>query len=131
MSKRIVSYCLTALLLNLFCLTSVAVGSPAKSKEDEQVDKLRAEIMRLGTGPDARIKVKLRDKTKVSGYVGEAGEDSFVVVDSKTGQPTRIPYPQVGQVKANNFSTGQKIVIGIATGVAVFLSVELIRIGRN
>jgi hypothetical protein len=34
-------------------------------------------IHKLGTGLDARIEVKLRDKTKLKGYVSEAGEDKL------------------------------------------------------
>jgi hypothetical protein len=72
-----------------------------------------AGVSKLGTGPAARIQVKLRDKTKLKGYVSEAGEDSFVVVDEKTGATSRVPYPQVQQVKGNNHSRAVEIAIGV------------------
>ena len=49
-------------------------------------EKVKAGIGKLGTGTDARIEVKLRDKTKLKGYVSESVEDSFVIVDEKTGK---------------------------------------------
>ena len=70
-------------------------------------------ISKLGTGAEARIEVKLRDKTKLKGYVGEAGEDSFVVVDEKTGAASTVTYSQVKQVKGNNLSQGAEIAIGV------------------
>src|SRR5258707_2881204 len=125
MSKKIIVYALAALLVNLVCVSSGAMANPSKSKEQVQVEKLKADIIRLGTGPDARIKIRLRDKTKITGYVSEAGESSFVVVDAKTGQPTSIPYPQVGQAKGNNLSSGAKLAIVLAVLVGVLILVGL------
>ena len=70
-------------------------------------------ISKLGTGPEARVEVKLRDKTKLKGYVSEAGENSFVVVDEKTGATSTVTYPQVKQVKGNNLSTAAEIALGV------------------
>ena len=33
-----------------------------------------------GTGPQARVELKLRDKPKLKGYISEAGAESFTVV---------------------------------------------------
>jgi hypothetical protein len=125
MSKKIIVYALAALLVNLVCVSSGAMASPSISKEQDQVEKLKAGIIKLGTGPDAQIKIRLRDKTKISGYVSEAGERSFVVVDAKTGQPTSIPYPQVGQAKGNNLSSKAKIAITLIVLTGVFILVGL------
>src|ERR1044072_9013336 len=59
----------------------------AESKEEKATrlaEKVKAGISKLGTGAEARIEVKLRDKTKLKGDVSEAGEDSFVIVDNKS-----------------------------------------------
>ena len=50
----------------------------------------------------------------IKDYISEVGEDSFVVVDAKTGTATTVAYSQVKQVKGNNLSTGAKIAIGVA-----------------
>ena len=58
-------------------------------------------------GKGALVRVKLRDGTKLAGYVSEANENSFVIVDSKTGAATNVPYPQVKQVKGIIFQPGR------------------------
>ena len=109
----------------VFVLIILLAAAPpvwAKSKaekEAQQAEKIKTAILQLGTGPDARVHLKLRDKTKVAGYIEAAGADSFVVVDATTGTTTTVPYPNVTQVKGNNLSTGAKvaIVLGIVAGV--------------
>ena len=81
----------------------------------------------MGSGADARIEVKLRDKTKIKGYISEAGEDNFVVIDAKTGAALTVAYPQVKQVKGHNLSTGVKIAIAaaIVVGLIIILAVAV------
>jgi hypothetical protein len=122
MWKSVVACALSILLANLVYVPS-AVAKPGRSKEERQLEKLKAGIIRLGTGPDARIKVKLRDKTKLAGYIGEAGDESFVVIDAETGKSTVVPYPEVAQAKGNNLTSKQKLAITLIVvgAVAVLL----------
>jgi hypothetical protein len=118
MLKRICSVVLTALLLQ-----SVAVPAFAKSdpeKDARRAEKVRTQIAKMGTGKDARVRLELRDKTKLEGYISEASAESFVVTDS-AGKTTTIAYPQVKKARGNNLSTGAKIAIGIGIGAAIFL----------
>jgi hypothetical protein len=112
-----------ALLLGAVGLRPVYADSKAE-KEARFAEKVKEGIGKLGTGAAARVEVKLRDQRKLKGYIGEAGEDSFSVVDDKTGAATRVAYPQVQKVKGNNLSTGAKIAIGL--GVAVTILVILL-----
>jgi hypothetical protein len=100
-------------------------ASPLTKREARFAEQVKAGIAKLGTGTDARVELRLRDKTKVKGYIKEAGEDGFTVVDEKTGGESVIAYPQVGQVKGNNLSTTVKIVITV--GLMVFLLALLAR----
>ena len=77
---------------------------------------------RLGTGKDALVRVELRDKTRLEGYISEAGADAFAVTGAD-GKTTTVAYPQVRRAQGNNLSTGAKIAIGIGIGVAVTLVV--------
>jgi hypothetical protein len=121
MWKSVIACALSFALVHLLYLPT-AVAKPRGSREEQQLEKLKVGIRRLGTGPDARIEIKLKDKTKISGYISEAGEDSFVVVDSKTGSSNTVAYPQVAQAKGNNLSSNQKLVITlIAVGVIAVL----------
>ncbi len=123
MLKKICSVVLAALLLQ-----SAAVPAFAKSdaeKEARRAEKVRTQLAKLGTGKDALISLELRDKTKLKGYISEAGAESFVVTDS-AGRATTVAYPQVNKAQGNNLSTGAKIAIGIGIGAGVTLLIILI-----
>ncbi len=84
MFKKVLSLVLVGFLLNVAGVSPAYAGSK-EEKEARFAEKVKEGISRLGTGAEARVEVKLRDKTKLKGYVGEVGEDSFVIVDEKTG----------------------------------------------
>lgn len=126
MFKRSLSVALMfALLFGLVGVPVVAAKSKAE-KEAAQIAKLKTQFAQFGTGPDARLTVKLRDKTKLAGYVSEATADSFVLTDLKTGASREIAYGDVAQAKGQNLSTGAIIAISIAAGVGITLLVLLI-----
>jgi hypothetical protein len=112
MFKKILSLALVGLLVNVMGVNLAYAGSK-EAKETRFAEKVKAGIGKLGTGAEARVEVKLRDKTKLKGYVGEAGADSFVVVNEKTGATATVTYAQVKQVKGNNYSRGVEIAIGV------------------
>jgi len=128
MLKKLVSIVLIALLVNLTtAATALANDANGRMEKDARLAaKIRSGIQKLGAGAKARVKLKLKDETKLEGYVSEAGEESFVVVNSKTGVATTVAYPQVGQIKGNNLSTGAKIAIGAGIAVAVIAVVVLV-----
>jgi uncharacterized membrane protein len=112
MFKTVLSLMLVGFVL---CVAGVRVTHAASKEEKEArlAQKVKEGIRKLGTGEEARVEVKLRDKTKLKGYVSEAGEDSFVVVDEKTHAASTVAYPQVQQVKGNNLSRAAEIAIGV------------------
>lgn len=130
MLRKVLSVTLTLLLMQLSVVQPVAASTKAE-KEAQFVGKVKDGIARLGTGIDARIKVNLRNNTKLKGYIGESNADYFVVVDEKSGAATTISYPQVKQVKGNNLSEGAKlaITVGVALGLAVLLAIAVGRGG--
>lgn len=120
MFRQLLSLVLVALLVGSAAMKPVYAGS----KEDKQArfaGKVKASVLKLGTGEASRVKVTLRDKTKLEGYVSAAGEETFAVTDLKTGLATTVAYPQVRSVKGNNLSTGAKIAIGAGVAAAVVL----------
>ena len=112
MFKKVLSVALVGFLLSIAGLRPAYAGSK-EEKATRFAEKVKEGISTLGTGTEARIEVKLRDKTKLKGYVSEAGEDSFVIVDEKTGATSTVTYAQVKQVKGNNLSTAAEIAIGV------------------
>src|SRR4051812_13121961 len=68
-------------------------------KDLQLAGEARAKVQKLGLGRDARVEVKLRDNTKLKGYISEAGQDSFTVTDSKTGAAQPVAYSDVSRLK--------------------------------
>lgn len=120
MFRKLLSALLVGLLIQLACIQPASAAPIKEDKDARFAEKVKAGIAKLGTGPQSLVEVKLRDKRKLSGYIGEAADDYFVVVDAG-GSSTHIPYPQVKSVKGNNLSTGAKIAIGVALVGGIFL----------
>lgn len=79
-------------------------------------------MLRLGVGRDARVKVKMRDNTKIKGYISEVREGGFVIVDDKSNLAVEVPYSMAKQVQGNNLSTGEKIALGVAVILVLVLA---------
>ena len=118
MMKKICSALLSALLLQAAALPAFAATNA--EKDARRTEKVRTQLSKLGTGKDAQVRVELQDKTRLEGYLSEAGSDSFTVTD-RGGKSTTVPYPQVRKAQGNNLSTGTKIAIGAGIGAAVVL----------
>jgi hypothetical protein len=127
MLKTFLSLMIVGLLVNMATALPAYADSKAE-KEARFVEKVREGVRRLGTGEAARVEVRLRGKTKLKGYISEAGENNFVVVDA-SGVSHTVAYPQVQKVKGNNLSTGARIAIGVAIVGAILTVVVLA--GRN
>lgn len=113
-------------LVTLLLVLTVNLGAVrlayADSKEDKQArfaEKVRANVLKLGTGESARVRVKLRDQAKLEGYISDAGAETFTVTNRKTGVATTIDYVQVKSVQGNNLSTGAKIAIGVGIAATI------------
>jgi small nuclear ribonucleoprotein (snRNP)-like protein len=120
MLKKIFTAIISALLLQAAAAPAFA-GTTVK-KDAERAEKVRTQFAKLGTGKDARVKVELRDKTKLEGYLSAADAGAFAVTDN-AGKTTTVPYQDVSKAKGNNLSTGAKIAIGIGIGVGVTILV--------
>ena len=127
MLMKITSISLIVLLATLAYPARASAGDK-QDKEAKFAQKIKRELEKLGTGPDARVEVKMRDKTKLKGHISEISYDYFVVVDAKTGSATRVTYSQVDKVKGNNLSTGAKIAIGVGIAVGALILLGLIGI---
>ena len=122
MLKKFLSLALVGLLINLVSVNPVYAGSK-EEKQARSAEQVKRGVLKLGTGTDARVEVKLRDRTKLKGYISEAGEDSFTVIDAKMGVAATVAYPQVKQVRGNNLSTGANIAIAVGGAVVLLLVV--------
>lgn len=92
-------------------------------------EKARAGVLEAGVGRKARVEVRLRDETKLKGYVSEAGADSFTVTDARTGAARAVPYADVAQFKRDGggLSTSTKALIWGGIGVAAVVTLYTVR----
>ena len=120
--KNLSLFLVGSLLLTLFAAPA-ALARTKEEKEAALAAKVKAGVAKLGAGVDAKISVKLRDKTKLKGHVSRIEEEDFFVADAKTGAETRVDYGDVTQAKGNNLSTGAIIAIaaGVAAGVTLLI----------
>jgi len=111
MLRKALTMLVAGTLIHILCIGSAVSANPKTEKQRAAIEKVKAGILSLGTGPDTHVEVKLRDKTKLSGFISEANEESFVVSDAKTGAKTTVPYPDIAKVSGNNWSTKKTIAI--------------------
>jgi small nuclear ribonucleoprotein (snRNP)-like protein len=95
----------------------------AQTGNDTQAaEKVRARVEKIGVGRNARVEVKLRDNTQLKGYISAADQDSFTVIDSKTGSIRTVSYADSSSVKkaGSGLSAKTWIILGAAVvGTAV------------
>jgi hypothetical protein len=127
MFKKVTSFVFVCLLMHT--TGGLAIAGSKVEKESRRIEKVKAGVAKLGVGRDARIDIKLKDKTKLSGYLSQVNDDSFVVSDLKTGASTTVAYPVVAQVRGHNLSTGVKIAIGV--GIVVLVIGIIILVAAN
>jgi len=124
MLKRLLALALAGFLLGMV----TPLPSSAQSETDaRQIEKVKAQVARMGTGKRARVKIKLKDNQTIKGYIGQIGEDGLTLVDSRNGTITPVPYNKIDQVKANNPSPFLPLAVGAATigGVMLFVALAL------
>lgn len=122
MFRKLVALLLVAMVINL----AGARLAYADSKDEKQArfaEKIKANVLKLGTGEATRVKVKLRDQSKLEGFISDAGAETFTVTNRKTGVATTVAYPEVKSVQGNNLSTGAKIAIGVGIAAALIFIV--------
>jgi hypothetical protein len=119
MSKK----CLSIVFIGLLVFSANLQIVFAQTVADKTVEKIKADVTRRGTGEKSKVVVRLKDGTKLKGYISRTGEDSFDLIDSKTRQSTTVSYDKVTKIKRQGLSTGAKIAIGIGVGAAATIAV--------
>ena len=126
MFKNLLSVTLGVLLLGMTTPVPSSAQSPT-AKEPPQVDLIKAKVTRLGMGRQARVEVKLKDNTRLKGYIGQITEDGFALVDPRHGTVTPVPYAQIQQIKNTNHSGWYALGFGAAVigGLMAFVALSL------
>src|SRR5437667_4698609 len=109
----------TLLLFAVVVFNSVAVTQTTPTQEASQSAEVKAEVQRRGIGEKSRVKVRLRNKEEVKGYISKIEEASFEVTNKNTGRATTIPYADVEKISRTGLSKGAKIGIIVLVAVGV------------
>jgi hypothetical protein len=127
MVNRITAVVVACSLISIMLCQQSAFAGSGPDKQALLAQKVKAGIVKLGIGRSSKVAIKLRDKSKLAGYVSEIGESSFIVTDIEGIKATAIGYRDVVQVKGNNLSTGAKVAIGVAIAIGVIITLYLVR----
>jgi len=128
--KKLLTMMVACLVVSAVSVRPIAASSNAE-KEVRFAGKVKLGVEKLGSGRDTSVEVKLRDKTRLKGYVSEIGENEFVVTDVKTDASNKVAYADVKQIKGNNISTGAKIAIGVSVAVGLILLISWLIIASS
>lgn len=94
-----------------------------ENKETRRVAKIKEEIRRRSTGEKKIVRIRLLDGREIKGHIAQAGEDTFLVTDAKTGSPISVAYAQVKQIHGKGLSVFQKVAIGwVAVGLLLTIA---------
>ncbi len=124
MIKQLLSFALSCLLL-LSAHSSLIFAQTKTTGDASTAAKIKANVLKRGTGEKKRIKVKLFDGTKINGYISQTGDDSFTLTDSKTKQITSINYRDVAQLRSKGLSTPANIAIAVGVGAGITVALIL------
>jgi hypothetical protein len=125
MFKKYVALLLMTLVFNLSSPVFVSAQKAPDEKAQKRAAKIKAEIAKIGTGPTARVNIKLTNGSKISGYVSKINDSSFVIVSDQSGAATEVEYTD-----ATTFSRYRKrlspvaqaaIAIGAAFGIFLLI----------
>jgi hypothetical protein len=123
--------------LTLMLTILIAATSPAQinsvnaqtAKDNQASEKARARVEKMGVGRDSRIAVKLRDNSKVKGYISAVSADGFTVTNLKTGASQTVAYADAPEVKKSGggLSLRTWVIIGAVAVAAVIVGVTVVK----
>ncbi len=89
------------------CADAPALQAPAVAPT--RPGRISQLVTKLGSGPDALVVARLRDRSIVSGYIAASGPSSFSIADRETGALRTIDYAQVDRLAGYNLMTGTEV----------------------
>lgn len=130
MFKRVIVCLIMPLLVMATCCVPSASAMTRAEKRAQFAERVKAGVRELGVGQDSVVRVRLRDRQRLIGYISAIGEESFAVT-SRGGATATVPYPNVAQIQAQNLTTGAKVAIGVGIAVAAVVIAAAIVLTRR
>jgi hypothetical protein len=124
MLKKITTFMMVVLTIN-FAFSGFVLAQDTESRATE---KVKIKVAKFGVG-DKLTEVKLKDKTKIKGYITEIKDDHFVVTGKKDRTSTSIMYSDVKSV-GRPFTTLQKVLLIGGIAIAAYATIAVICVSK-
>ena len=115
MFKKYLTLISAVLVMNLFFMNTAF--AQIQNNEDILSRNVKNTVAKIGTEPNRKIKVTLKDGTKLKGFITEIKNNHFDVLDIRTSKVTTIQYANVIEAKRDGLS---KTAAGWIAGAAIF-----------
>ena len=123
-----------AFLSCVLCLTMQVelVGAQANpAREQTDIERIKKSLTDSAARPKARVQARLKDKRRVTGYLGEMRDDEFILSETPSGSAVAIAYRDVATITNKNHSTFTKVGIAALVGGTALLTVVAIVAGSG
>lgn len=112
MLKRVFTIVLCGLLFETMLAADAWALQPVRPVASRQTARVQNAVERIGTGTNALVAVRLRDKSVVSGWIKDVGVDSFRVVEPQTGTEATVRFLDVSRLAGANLVSGDTVQVG-------------------
>jgi hypothetical protein len=112
--------------LSVMSFAAGTASSAALQKKELSAEEIKKRVENFGVGVTARVQVKLRNGTKMKGFIDSVGDDHFYLIrtDDQTGTSAIVAYSDVVQIEGKkSFVDWRKIAYRAGTGAGVVLSI--------
>jgi hypothetical protein len=132
MLKKYLSLALVVLLANVLMAVPVLARPLSSNSQGQSIEQIKIKLAKIGVGEKARATVRLKNGTKIKGYVAEVRDTEFVMRDRKTNEPQTVSFQDVAKVESNKgHSTARNLGLGIGIGAAAVLGILAIIITQS
>ena len=102
-----------------------------KYKAQGQIDpnQVRKVVTDLGIGE--KVKVQLDSAARLNGKIQKIAENSFTIVETKTGEPKVVAFGEIRELQKKKFPTWAKVVIGVGGVIGLQIALMLAECGSS
>jgi hypothetical protein len=123
-----------ALLSCIVCLTmqvEFVAAQANTAREGKSIERVKKSLTESAAHPGARVEARLKDRRRVTGYLGEMRDDEFILNETPSGAALVIAYQDVATITNKNHSTFSKAGIAALVGGTALLMVVAIVAGST
>ena len=124
-----------AFLSSILCLTMqaelvvTAQANPASQETD--IERIKKSLTESAAHPKARVQARLKNKRRITGYLGEMRDDEFILNEPSSGRAVVISYRDVATITKKNHSTFTKLGLAALVGGTALLAIVAIVAGSG